>query len=151
MKTKNILAAMLLMISSNMLAEETKALTISYSDTEQSIPLPIVQKITFENGYVVVITKEGKHSYPLSVLDKITFTTVDDATAIEALPEQVEDMTYQNGTLSVKGNGLLRVYSANGALVSIANVSEGANVNLNGLAAGIYVVRMGDKVIKIKK
>ena len=90
MKAKNILAALLLMIGSNMMAEETKALTISYSGTEQSIPLPIVKRITFEDGYVVVSTAEGKHSYPISVLEKMTFTTVDDPTAIEALPEQAE-------------------------------------------------------------
>mgnify|MGYP003456994811 FL=1 len=92
MKAKNILAALLLMIGSNMMAEETKALTISYSGTEQSIPLPIVKRITFEDGYVVVSTAEGKHSYPISVLEKMTFTTVDDPTAIEALPEQAENV-----------------------------------------------------------
>lgn len=151
MKAKNILAALLLMIGSNMMAEETKALTISYSGTEQSIPLPIVKRITFEDGYVVVSTAEGKHSYPISVLEKMTFTTVDDPTAIEALPEQAENVVYKNGTLSVKGSGLLRVYTTSGALVSIAQVAEGANISLNDLPAGVYVVRMGDKTIKVKK
>ena len=81
----------------------------------------------------------------------MTFTTVDDPTAIEALPEQAENVVYKNGTLSVKGSGLLRVYTTSGALVSIAQVAEGANISLNGLPAGVYVVRMGDKTIKVKK
>lgn len=149
MKTKNILAALLLMVSTNMMADEYNYLTITCSGTEQSISLPIVQKITFEEGYVVVTTAEGKHSYPISALDKITFTET--ATAIEALPEQLENLNYKDGTLSIKGDGMLRVYNASGALVSIANVKEGANVSLGSLPAGVYIVRMGNKTIKVRK
>ena len=149
MKTKNILAALLLMVSTNMMADEYNYLTITCSGTEQSISLPIVQKITFEEGYVVVTTAEGKHSYPISALDKITFTET--ATAIEALPEQLENLNYKDGTLSIKGDGMLRVYNASGALVSIANVKVGANVSLGSLPAGVYIVRMGNKTIKVRK
>lgn len=151
MKTKNILAAMLLMASSTVMADNSKFLTITYSGTEQNISLPIVQRITFEEGYVVVTTTEGKHSYPISVLDKMTFTEKDEATAIQALPEQAENLTCKDGTLAIKGNGMLRIYNTAGALVSIANVKEGANISLDNLPAGVYVVRMGDKAIKIRK
>ena len=147
MKTKSILAALLLMVSINMMAD--KYLTITYSGTEQNIALPIVQKITFEEGYVVVTTTEGTHSYPISILDKMTFT--ESATAIKALPEQEENLTYKDGTLAIKGDGMLRVYNTSGALVSIANVKEGANISLEGLPSGVYVVRMGDKAIKVRK
>ena len=147
MKIKNILAALLLMVSTNMMAD--KYLTITYSGTEQNIALPIVQKITFEEGYVVVTTTEGTHSYPISILDKMTFT--ESATAIKALPEQEENLTYKDGTLAIKGDGMLRVYNTSGALVSIANVKEGANISLEGLPSGVYVVRMGDKAIKVRK
>lgn len=147
MKTKSILAALLLMVSTNMMAD--KYLTITYSGTEQNIALPIVQKITFEEGYVVVTTTEGTHSYPISILDKMTFT--ESATAIKALPEQEENLTYKDGTLAIKGDGMLRVYNTSGALVSIANVKEGANISLEGLPSGVYVVRMGDKAIKVRK
>ena len=147
MKTKNILAVLLLMVSANMMAD--KYLTITYSGSEQSIPLPIVERITFENGYVVVTTSEGTHSYPISIMDKMTFT--ESADAIKALPEQAEDLTYKDGTLAIKGDGMLRIYSTSGALVSIANVKEGANISLDNLPSGVYVVRMGDKVIKVRK
>lgn len=149
MKTKSILAALLLMVSTSLMADDYNYLTITYSNTEESIPLPVVQKITFEEGYVVVTTEEGKHSYPISILDKITFTET--ATAIEALPEQAENITYKNGTLAIKGDGMLRVYNTSGALVCIAHVKEGANVSLGNLPTGIYIVRMGDKTIKIRK
>lgn len=147
MKIKSILAVLLLMISTSMMAD--KYLTITCSGSNQSIPLPIVQKITFEEGYVVVTTNEGTHSYPISVLDKMTFTETGDA--IKALPEQAENLTYKDGTLAIKGDGMLRVYNTSGALVSIANVKEGANVSLDGLPSGVYIVRMGNKVIKVRK
>jgi len=147
MKTKSILAALLLIFSTNLMAD--KYLTISYSGTEQNIALPIVQRITFEEGYVVVTTSEGIHSYPISVLDKMTFT--ESATAIKNMPEQAENLTFKDGTLSVKGDGFLRIYNTAGALVSIANVKEGANISLDNLSAGVYVVRMGEKAIKIRK
>lgn len=149
MKTKNLLAALLLMACTTMLADNFKYLTISYNGTEQNISLPIVQKITFQDGYVVVTTSEGNHSYPISVMERITFT--ESADAIKALPEQTEEMTYENGTLAIKGNGLMRVYNTSGALISVANIKEGANISLDGLPTGIYIVRLGDKAIKIKK
>lgn len=147
MKIKSILAALLLMVSTSMMAD--KYLTITSNGTNQSIPLPLVQKITFEEGYVVVFTSQGTHSYPISILDKMTFTETGDA--INALPEEAENLTYKDGTLAIKGDGMLRVYNTSGALVSIANVKEGANVSLDGLPSGVYIVRMGNKVIKVRK
>ena len=149
MKAKLFLAAMLLMVGANVMADEYQYLTITYSDTERSISLPIIQKISFADDYVVVTTTEGVHKYPISLLDKITFT--ENATAIKDLPEQAKDLTFKDGTLAVKGNGLMRIYGANGALVSIANVKEGANINLGNFPAGVYIVRMGDKTIKVRK
>ena len=150
MKTKTFLAALLLMVSTNLMADEYNYLTLTYNGSDESLPLPIVQRITFEEGYIVVTSTEGRYSYPITALDKITFTK-DAATAIEALPEQAEDLTYKDGTLAIKGDGMLRVYNASGALVSIANVKEGANVSLGNLPAGVYIVRMGDKTIKVRK
>lgn len=147
MKAKNILAALLLMVSTNMMAD--KYLTITYSGLEQNIALPIVQRITFEGGYVVVTTTEGTHSYPISVLDKMTFT--ESADAIKTLAEQTENMAWKDGTLSVRGDGMLRIYNMAGALISIANVKEGANISLDNLPSGVYIVRMGDKAIKLRK
>ena len=45
MKTRNILAALLLMACTTMLADGFKYLTITYNGTEENISLPIVKKI----------------------------------------------------------------------------------------------------------
>lgn len=149
MKAKLFLAAMLLMVGTNMMADEYQYLTISYNNSERSISLPLIQRISFADGYVVVTTTEGTHKYPIDLLDKITFT--ESATAIEALPEQTKGLTFKDGTLAVKGDGLLRIYGTNGALVSIANVKKGANISLDNFPAGVYIVRMGNKTIKVRK
>lgn len=150
MKIKNLLATLLLMASTSMMADDLQYLTISYNGSEESHSLPVVQRISFEDDYLVVtMTSGGRYSYPLSIVEKITFTET--ATAIEALPEAAKGLEYKDGKLDIKGNGMLCVYSSSGSLVSIANVKEGANVSLNGLPAGVYIVRMGDKTIKIKK
>jgi hypothetical protein len=132
-----------------MMADEYNYLTITCNGTERTISLPTVQRISFVDSFVVVTTTEGTHKYPISIVDKIFFT--ENATAIEALPEQTENLTFKNGTLAVKGDGFLRIYSTNGALVNVAYVKEGANVSLDNLPAGVYIVRMGDKTIKVRK
>lgn len=149
MSIKSIFAALLLAISTSAMADEYQYLTISFGNSEHNISLPIVQRISFEDNYLVVTTTEGTNRYSLTYLDKITFT--ESATAIEALPEQAEDLTFKDGTLAIKGDGLLRVFSTNGALVSLAHVKEGANISLDNLPAGVYIVRMGEKTIKVKK
>ena len=122
MKTRNILAALLLMACTTMLADGFKYLTITYNGTEENISLPIVKKIFFQDGNVVVTTTEGEYTYPISIMERITFT--ESADAIKALPEQAENLTYENGTLSIKGNGLMSIYNTNGALISIGFESQ---------------------------
>lgn len=149
MKTRNLLAALLLMFGTNLMADEYQYLTVTFNESDHNISLPLVQRLSFEGNYLVVTTTEGTHKYPISLLDKISFT--EGATAIEALPEEAKGLTYKDGTLAVKGDGFLRIFGSNGALLSIANVKEGANISLGNLPAGVYVVRMGDKTIKIRK
>lgn len=148
MKAKLLLAALLFMVGQGMMADEY--LTISYNGSlEHNLSLPLVQRISFEENYLVVTTTESTHRFPISIIDKISFT--ESATAIEALPEEAKGLTYKNGTLAVRGDGLLRIFSTNGALLNIANVKEGANISLDNLPAGVYIIRLGDKTIKVRK
>ena len=120
------------------------------TSAEQSISLPTVQKITFADGNAVVTASDGQtYTYPLTELQKMTFTA--NATAIKALPKQDQGLTYKGGTLHVTGTGMLHIYNAAGALVQMAHVQEGANINLSTLPKGIYVVNMGQSTIKVRR
>lgn len=149
MNKKHLIGAMMLLSSATLLAEDYNYLTVTYNNQEESISLPTILRITFDSENVIVTTSEGNTKFPLTELQKMTFTAT--ATAIEALPEKAGNLEYQNGTLKVAGNGTLRIYNAGGALIHMANIKEGSTVNLNGLAPGLYIVSMGEQTIKIKK
>lgn len=146
---KHVLAAILMMACTTMWADKYNFLTVSATG-EEYISLPTIQKITFADGNCVVTTTSGDYTYPLSEIKKMYFS-VDDPTAIEALPQQAENLQYKDGKLKVDGDGMLRIYSSNGALVQLANVKKGANINLSNLKSGLYIVNMGDKTIKLTK
>ncbi len=149
MNMKHLLMAILLMASTTMWADKYNFLTVS-STGEEYISLPTIQKITFSDGNCVVTTTNGDYTYPLNEIKKMYFS-VDDPTAIEALPQEAENLKYKNGKLKVEGDGMLRIYSSNGALVQLANVKKGANINLSNLKPGLYIINMGDKTIKLTK
>ena len=145
---KYVLAAMM-MAGTAMWADKYNFLTVSTTG-EEYISLPAIQKITFADGNCVVTTTTGDYTYPLSEVKKMYFS-VDDPTAIEALPQETENLQYKDGKLKVNGDGMLRIYSSNGALVQMANVKKGANISLASLQSGLYIVSMGDKTIKVTK
>jgi hypothetical protein len=149
MNVKHFLMAILLMASTTMWADQYKYLTVS-STGEEFISLPTIQRITFSEGNCIVTTTTGDYTYPLSEIKKMYFS-VDDPDAIEALPLETENLQYKDGKLKVDGDGMLRIYSANGALVQMANVKNGANINLSSLKSGLYIVNMGEKTIKLTK
>ena len=146
---KYFLLAVMMMACTTMWADKYNYLTVSASGDE-FISLPTIQKITFANGNCVVATTSGEYTYPLSEIKKMYFS-VEDPTAIEALPQEAKNLQYKDGKLKVEGDGMLRIYGANGALVQMANVKKGANISLSNLKPGMYIVNMGDKTIKLTK
>ncbi len=149
MKKKILLGLGLMVASLSSIADDLNYLTVAYSDVEQSIELSTIQKITFEDSNAVIYTTGDTYTYPLSEMQKMTFTA--EATAIKALPTESENMKFNKGQLLVSGNGTLRVYNAAGALVSIAKIEKKSNVNLSGLKSGLYIISLGDQTIKINK
>lgn len=149
MNMKHLLMAILMMASTTMWADNYKYLTVS-SSGEDYISLPTIQKIIFSDGNCVVTTTNGDYTYPLNEIKKIYFS-VEDPDAIKALPQEAENIQYKDGKLKVEGDGMLRIYKANGTLVQLANVKKGANINLSNLKSGLYIVNMGDKTIKLTK
>ena len=146
---KYFLLAVMMMACTTMWADKYNYLTVSASGDE-FISLPTIQKITFANGNCVVTTTSGEYTYPLSEIKKMYFS-VEDPTAIEALPQEAKNLQYKDGKLKVEGDGMLRIYGANGALGQMANVKKGANISLSNLKPGMYIVNMGDKTIKLTK
>ncbi len=149
MNKKLLLGLILLGGSVSMMADDYKYLTVTTGSAKESISLPTIQKISFTKTDVLVTTSNGTYTYPLTELQKMVFE--DTASDIQNMPEQAEGLKFIDGQLSVTGSGLLCIYRANGTLVQMAKIQNGANINLYGLKNGIYIVKMGEKVIKIQK
>lgn len=147
---KTILMALLLSAGSMAaMADDYKYLTVATNSAEESIELATIQKITFEGKNVVVTTSAGQATFPQSEMQKMFFSAT--ATAIEAMPQQSESLKVAQGVLSVKGNGMVHIYSSNGALQRLAKVEGDAKISLNNLPKGVYIISMGNQTIKVSK
>ena len=133
-----------------MMAEDFKYLNVASNGAEESITLSTVQKITFTDTQVIVHTSEGEMAFPLSEMEKMSFSATEDA--IDLLPLQTESLQFLQGQLVTTGKGLLRIYNANGMLMQVANISqEKAIISLENLPSGMYIVCLGKQSIKLSK
>ena len=83
MNKKFLLGSVLMAASLSSTADDLNYLTVAYNNVEQSIELSTVQKITFEEGNAVVYTTGETYTYPLSEMQKMTFTQ--DPNAIKSI------------------------------------------------------------------
>ncbi len=133
-----------------MMAEDYKYLNVASNGSSQDITLSTVQKITFTDTHVVVHTATGEIAFPLTEMEKMSFSAT--ACAFDVLPLQAENLQFLQGQLVTNGKGILRIYNANGVLMQIANISQDkAIVNLDNLSSGMYIVNLGSQTIKISK
>ena len=80
---KKLFIMALLAIGTMAYADDYKYLTIGYNSVEKSIELATIQKITFNDGNVVVATNNGDQAFPLNQMEKMFFSPT--ATGIEAI------------------------------------------------------------------
>lgn len=133
-----------------MMAEDYKYINVISNGAGESIELSTVQKLTFTDTQVIVHTETGEMTFPLTEMEKMTFTVTADA--IDVLPLQTESLQFMQGQLVTSGKGLLRIYNANGVLMQIAAInSDKAVVKLDNLPSGMYIVNLGKQTIKISK
>ena len=133
-----------------MMAEDYKYINVISNGAGESIELSTVQKLTFTDTQVIVHTEAGEMAFPLTEMEKMTFTV--SANAIDVLPLQTESLQFMQGQLVTNGKGILRIYNANGVLMQIAAVnSDKAVVKLDNLPSGMYIVNLGKQTIKISK
>lgn len=148
---KYLLAIVAMVVSSAVSAQDYKYLTVSTASQESSIELATIQKIMFDMAKetVIVVTSEGEVSFPQNEMQKMFFT--DAPTAIETMAVESDNLQIAGGVLNAKGNGLLRIYNAAGALQRMAHVEGDAKINLGNLPAGVYIINLGNQTIKVKK
>lgn len=115
-----------------------------------------VLRIGFEElGVTVYLTEEGGDTYLFGGLDRILFHPTN--TAVQQVTEnQMKLFVARDGSfISVRGwdgkQANVAIYSVNGQRVFSAKQWRGADIDVSGLAHGVYVISVGDKSAKFRK
>ena len=147
MKRKGILMALMLqfgMISA--MAEKVPGMVVTMADSKLEIVLEKVENIKYSNGAVMVINvTEGAEPYNVLIDDiqKVTFEDVENSIGdgIEAI------------TTDKRADNNVTIYDMNGARVASISVKKDVNLReiLTGVGQGTYVVKIGNRVIKVIK
>lgn len=110
-----------------------------------------VQKLTFADGKVTATTADGTTMWrSIADIEKIVFgttgihaVTADDA-GISIVPSHATDAVTIHG---VKEPARVAVYGVDGAIVATATVADGESLDVSALAAGTYVMIIGENVV----
>lgn len=141
----------MMLVAANVMAEDNHLYIQSSTGEILDWSVPSLQKMTFQNGNVVVTMKNGTSTY----------------TSISSVSRMYICTPSVNGIESVEGDGqciwdgerlhvnapagsAVKVYSVNGVLVSQTRLTD-TSVDLQGLNRGMYVVNVGGQVVKIMK
>lgn len=123
--------ALLTMMSSAAFADGFEYLVVEGNDgTTGQTALASFDQIKFENGMMVIYNGgTAMVSYSLTGLKKMYFS--ERASGIAQIPDD--------------STGRIEVYTASGVLL------KKGDANLNGLPHGIYLIKKGDRVFKVRK
>lgn len=147
---KHLLLTLLTLATLSVQADDYSYLTTQLQDnTENSVQLTKVKKITFSATEVKIYTTSDILTYALTDMKKIYFAS--EPTDVKSLKSESKSIKSINGTLEVKGTGLLRVYSSSGSLLQVAQIKGSANVSLESLSKGTYIIAFGDESIKVTR
>ena len=141
----------MMLVAANVMAEDNHLYIQSSTGETLDWSVSSLQKMTFQNGNVVVTMKNGTSTYtPISSVSRMYICTPS-VNGIESVEGDVQ-CTWDGERLHVKApaGSAVKVYSVNGVLVSQTRLTD-TSVDLQGLNRGMYVVNVGGQVVKIMK
>ena len=141
----------MMLVAANVMAEDNHLYIQSSAGETLDWSVPSLQKMTFQNGNVVVTMKNGTSTYtPISSVSRMYICTPS-VNGIESVEGDVQ-CTWDGERLHVNApaGSAVKVYSVNGVLVSQTRLTD-TSVDLQGLNRGMYVVNVGGQVVKIMK
>ncbi|MBQ8806965.1 MAG: T9SS type A sorting domain-containing protein [Bacteroidaceae bacterium] len=148
---KKLMFSLMMLVAVNVMAEDNHLYIQSSTGETLDWSVPSLQKMTFQNGNVVVTMKNGTSTYtPISSVSRMYICTPS-VNGIESVEGDVQ-CTWDGERLHVNApaGSAVKVYSVNGVLVSQTRLTD-TSVDLQGLNRGMYVVNVGGQVVKIMK
>ena len=106
-----------------------------------------IQKITFENGNVVVKQTTGESStFSMSSISRMYFGEL-----VTGIREVSSEGIWDGKSIKVLGDSKVEVFTTSGVAVSQGEYTNGESVNLEHLPQGVYIVKVGGRSVKIAK
>ena len=150
---KKILLTWMMLASAFALQAEDNHLYIQPNAGENlSWSVPSLQKMTFQNGNLVLTMKNGTSSYtPIMSIERIYIGTPSEIQGIEEV-DNAPLYSWDGETLilNAQSGAQVRVYNVAGAVVKQERLT-GNSINLRGLAKGLYVVNVDGHIFKTIK
>lgn len=159
MKKRNIVLSLLFSgCALTSFAAEGDDLLVLYLDgTSHSAKMETVEKITLADHTLTLVATDGsEESKPIAQVDKILFgknaTGISTAKAAEDGDVIVRSTGYSFTAEGLRDGVTLTVYASDGKVVARSVAKDGkATVNASRLANGVYIVKAGNKSLKIVK
>ena len=147
MTMKKKLLTLLLLASQTLVYAEGSALLITLKGGSQAAYIfsdkPVV---TFTETAMSVKVADASTDYQRADISNFKFVDASEVAAIDQISEGSTLFEYTDGKISAAG-APIQVYSLSGHLQK----SGSSSVSLADQPAGVYIVRMGKQVIKVRK
>lgn len=155
MKIKTVLLWMSMAVYSiGAMAEDNNLYIQPGAGETLSWSVPSLQKMTFQDGNLVLTMKNGTTSYtPIMSIQRIYIGTPSEVQGIEQVGNNAPLYSWDGETLKLNAQigAQVSVYNVAGAVVKREYLT-GNSINLQGLAKGLYVVNVDGHIFKtIKK
>lgn len=159
MKRRIIFLTMLLMfITIDVIAQSGSPQLVLWQKSGEKVYFNLndLPETTFENGLLVIKTKNSSIQYQMENVLRYTFEGTGN-TGIDVLPSDRGIIISQNGnevTLrNLQDGSVVAIYAANGNLLEQRTVSGSHpfTISVAQRPAGVYIVKAGSKTIKLMK
>lgn len=145
---RSLIAALLLTVSTQMMADNFAYLTVSQNGSASNFEVSKINKITFDASDMIFTMTDGtSQRLPLSGLSKMFFS--DGGLNSIATQDMASKCELRDGTLRIEiANGeRCTLYNLKGEEIFKAN--ESVTLSVSSLKKGVYIVKIGNEAKKI--
>ena len=154
MKKKILKMVLLIALSGNFLLLSAQSTCILLNNgTQECHQLNSISSIRVLNGNLIVNLTQGSNvTYSIQEIQKILFisSTVNQInqtqrSAIRVYPNPVSDVLTVEMAESLRGNGIIEIYSRDGRLIQTlrsTQVNATTQINVSSLSQGVYICRI---------
>lgn len=139
---------------------QTNLIVSLQGSSEQSYTLTSLKKITFANGNILLTgTDATQSSFALTAVNKMYFGTPMSGIENNQTEVSPKQLVYPNPAKDIiyilTGNdetASVSIYNLNGIQMMQTTVkSSGETVDVSALAPGLYIIKVNNKVLKLRK